>query len=180
MNLTLPSKSLPTGALPRQPLLPQRNAASDARQPGTEPRPLMPLSAVMTCLDLDEDDCLVLIDEGALIWAFDIRGPGSQKRQVRVLTESVEDLVQRRKRNWEDDESEWQRVAALIFPDKPAIVTCELARALNCGRAFTMDLIHARQFQFAPGGARIRQGPNGSPQITTASAKRWLLKRRML
>ena len=134
----------------------------------------------MTYLDLDEDDCLVLIAEGALLWAFDIRGPGSQKQQVRVLTESVGDLVQRRKHTWEDDESEWQRVAAMIFPGKPAIVMCELARALNCGRAFTMNLIHARQFQFAPGGSTIRRGPNGSPQITTASAKAWLLKRRML
>jgi hypothetical protein len=139
----------------------------------------MPLSAVMTWLDLDEDDVIVLIDEGALLWAFDIKSPGAGKRNVRVLTESVEDLVQRRKRTYQDDESEWQRVAALVFPDKPAIVTRELARALNAGRNFTIDLIHARQFQFAPGGAQIRTGPNGSPHITTASAKKWLLKRRM-
>ena len=139
----------------------------------------MPMSAVMWRLDLDEDDVLVLIDEGALLWAFDIAGHRAERRTVRVLTESVEDLVFRRKRPYTDDESEWQHVAGLVFPDKPTIVTCELARSLNCGRSYTMNLVHAGEFKLVPGNIP-RPGPNGSAQIVTASAKAWLRKRRML
>jgi hypothetical protein len=139
----------------------------------------MSMSAVMWRLDLDEDDVLVLIDEGALLWAWDIAGKGAERRALRVLTESVEDLVYSRKRPYTDDESEWLRVASLVFSDKPVIVTCDLARSLNCGRQFAMNLVHARQFRLVPRSS-IRRGPNGSAQIVTASAKEWLRKRRML
>ncbi len=149
------------------------------RPSGTEPRPLMPMSAVMWRLDLDEDDVLVLINERALLWAFDIAAPRAERRAVRVLTESVQDLVYSRKRPYTDDESEWQHVGSLIFPDKPTIVTCELARSLNCGRAYTMNMVHAGEFKTVPGTVP-RPGPNGSAQIVTASAKAWLRKRRML
>jgi hypothetical protein len=166
-------------ALPIRQGLPADAVTEPVRPSGTEPRPVMCMSAVMWRLDLDEDDVLVLIDEGALLWAFDIAGPGAERRAVRVLTESVDDLVYSRKRPYTDDESEWQRVASLVFPDKPVIVTCELARSLNCGRACAINLVHAKQFKTVP-GTRIRQGPNGSAQIVTASAKEWLRKRRML
>ena len=152
---------------------------SPARPSGTEPRPLMGMSSVMWRLDLDEDRVLVLIDEGALLWAFDIASPGMKSRTVRVLTESVEDLVHSRKRLYAEDESEWQRVASLIFPDKPSIVTYELARSLNCGGQWVLDMVHAREFKLVHGNIP-RCGPNGSAQIVTASAKAWLRKRRML
>jgi hypothetical protein len=152
---------------------------SPARPIGTEPRPLMPMSSVMWRLDLDEDDVLVLIDEKALLWAFDIAGPRAKRRAVRVLTESVEGLVYSRKRPYTDDELEWRSVAALVFPDKPAITTSELARALNCGAWTAMLLIHARQFKLVPGNIP-RRGPKGSAQIVTASVKAWLRKRRLI
>lgn len=106
--------------------------------------------------------------------------PVAERPAIRALTESVQDLVDGRARQFPDEETEWEHVAGLIFPDKPAIVTCELARALNCGRQLAMDLVHARQFRLVPGAPRIRPGPNGSPQIETTSAKEWLQKRRML
>jgi hypothetical protein len=166
-------------ALPTRHQLPADAAAAPARPTGTEPRPLMPMSAVMWRLDLDEDDVLVLIEEGALLWAFDIAGPRAERRTVRVLTESIEDLVFSRKRPYTDDESEWQRVAGLIFPDRPSIVTCELARSLNCGRDYIMNMVHAREVKTVP-GTRMRKGPNGSAQVMSASAKAWLRRRRLL
>lgn len=58
MNLLPANRSL-CGVAIRQPL--------SSGRPGTEPRPLMPLSAVMTWLDLDEDEVKALIDQGALL-----------------------------------------------------------------------------------------------------------------
>ncbi len=152
-----------------------------ARAPlaGTAPRPLMPMSAVMWRLDLDEERVNILIENGALLWAFDVASPSAERRALRVLVECVEDLALSRKRAYRDDGSEWQRVAGLILPDKPIMVTCEVARALNCGTWYTMMLIHAKQFRLVP-GVRIRPGPKGSAQVVTASVKDWLLKRRVL
>ena len=150
-----------------------------ARQNGTEPRPLMPMAAVMWRLDLDESSVQVLIGNGALRWAFNIARQGAQRRVIRVLTESVEDLVFSRKRPCGPAKSEWPRVAGLIFPDNPSLGTGELARSLNCARQTVLNLIHGRNFKVVP-GTHMRRGPNGSAQIVTASARDWLLKRRVL
>lgn len=168
-----------TSRLPERQRLPANPVVAPPRLPGTGRRPLMSMNAAMGELDLDEDDVLVLIDEGSLLWAWDIAGKGAGSRTVRVLTESIEDLVYSRKRPYTDDESEWLRVASLVFPDKPVIVTYELARSLNCGRQLAVNLVHTRQLKTVP-GTRIRSGPCGSAQIVTASAKEWLRKRRML
>jgi hypothetical protein len=122
---------------------------------------------------------MAMIEEGLLLWCFDVKEPKATRPAPRVLTQSVQDFLAGNRPSAEDQEAEWQRVANLIFPDKPSICTCELAQALNCGRQHTMNLIYAKQFRLAP-GRRIRPGPGGSAQIETASVKEWLLKRRML
>lgn len=181
MNATLRQQGVAAARpLPaQQPLSPAQIATCTEGHRGTEPRPLMSMSAAMWRLDLNEDGVMVLIEEGALLWAFNIAGPGAERSAVRILTESIEDLVFSRKRPYLEDEAEWQRVAKLIFPAKPTIVTCELARSLNCGRQCAMNLVHARQFRTVA-GTRIRPGPGGAAQIVTASAKQWLRKRRIL
>jgi hypothetical protein len=158
-------------------------------------RPLMPLQAVMWRLDLDEPEVITLIDSGELLWAFDVRTPRAERPSVRVLTQSVEKYLagfgggklpvsgnlNLLGENFAagDEEAEWLEVAAQILPDKQAIVTCEIARALNCGRQMAHDLVNANQFRLMPGSV-IRRGPGGSPKIETASVAEWLRKRRML
>jgi hypothetical protein len=165
-----------TASAPVQPPPPTETTA--ARHCGTQSRPLMSTSSVMWRLDLNEDEVITLIEVGALRWAFNIASAAAKARAVRVLTESVEDLVYSRKRPGQNDETEWERVRQMIFPDKTTIVTYELARALNCSRCLVMDLIRARQFKVSPGSV-IRRGPYGSPHIVTASAAAWLLKGRI-
>ncbi|MGA2751992.1 MAG: hypothetical protein ABSG59_24785 [Verrucomicrobiota bacterium] len=136
-------------------------------------------SAVTWRLDCHEEEVLSLVEEGCLLWAFNIAAPKAKKVAcLRILAESVEDFAVGRQRSYGDDEAEWLRVAGIIFPQKCEIDTYELARALNCGRQHAMDLIHARQFRLAP-GAHIRRGPGGSPQILTASVAEWLKERRV-
>lgn len=143
----------------------------------TEPRPLMPVSAVMWRLDLDEDEILLLIEDGTLPWCFDI-ATSPDKRCIRVLSESVEDLVNRQKRQPLAPEAEWERVSSLVLPKTETAVLGDIARALNCCRALVMAFIRAKHFGLAP-GSLIRRGPGGSPHIQVASVKSWLEKRRV-
>ena len=148
------------------------------RRRAVKPRPLMPLSAVMWRLDRSENEVLALIEEGSLLWAFDIREPKAVRTAPRVLSQSVKEFLSGHCSSADDEVTEWQNVAKMIFPNQPTIVTCELARLLNCGRQHAMNLLYARQFKVAP-GSHIRRGPGGSPWIEIASVKEWLRKRRM-
>ena len=165
------------GVGPMNAALPAMTAA--AHQGGTEPRPLMPMSALMWRLDLDEKDVVVLIETQALLWSFNIAMPGCQRRAIRVLTESVENLVYSRKGPHADEESEWKRVARLIFPDKAIVTTGELARSLNCRADHIMHLVAAREIKLQP-GTSYHRGPKGSAQFVTANAVTWLRKRRLM
>jgi hypothetical protein len=98
-----------------------------------EPRPLMPISAVIWRLNRPEKEVMALLDEGLLLWCFDVKEPKATRPAPRVLTQSVQDYLAGNCPPAEDEETEWQRVASLIFPDKPTIGTCELAQSLNCG-----------------------------------------------
>lgn len=52
-------------------------------------RPMFHLKAVVTILDLREDDVLALIETGELSWAWDIRSRDAERRDVRVWRDSV-------------------------------------------------------------------------------------------
>ena len=152
---------------------------SQARQ-AVSPRPLMPIQAVMWRLDVDEAGAMALVEDGRLFWAFNIASEADGARPcVRVLTQSVADYLAGRAANaGGEDGGEWRRVAALIFPAKPVIATCELARSLNCSRQQTADLIAEGAIRLVP-GSRPRRGPGGQAQIVTASASEWLRQRRL-
>jgi hypothetical protein len=156
-------------------------AISPPPRPDARPRPLMPIPAVMWRLDVDEDQVLRLIEDGELLWAFNLAAARATRRTIRVLSESVSDYLAGQVRTCGDNkaEAEWQRVASLVFPDKPVIVTCELARALSCGRDLAMNLVRKNHVRVVS-GRRWRSGPGGSPRIDTASAKEWLKGRRIL
>ena len=162
MNMTLPATIAPP------------------RRRSVKPRPLMPLSAVEWRLDRHEYEVITMIEEGELLWAFDVRAPKASHAELRVLTQSVQDyLAGRCSLADKDEDADWQRVARLIFPDQPSIVTGELTRSLSCGRQHAINLVYGRQFRLVPGSA-IRPGPGGSPRLETASVAGWLRKRRVL
>ncbi len=156
-----------------------RSRPTPATRRTIKPRPLMPLSAVMWRLDCHECQVLALIEEGELLWAFDVKAPKALRPSVRVLTQSLADFLAGKAPPLIDEEMEWERVAKSIFPPKPIIAGRELARLLNCGRQHVLDLVHAGQLGLAP-RSQIRPGPGGMPQILTPSAAAWLRTRRML
>ncbi|HEX3800751.1 MAG TPA: hypothetical protein VH413_18805 [Verrucomicrobiae bacterium] len=55
----------------------------------TARRPLVPMPAVCMFLNKKPREVLALIEDGHLRWAFDIRRPDAERREVRVLRQSL-------------------------------------------------------------------------------------------
>ena len=142
-------------------------------------RPLATVSAASWCLDRNAEEVLAMIEEGELLWAFDIALPNRRGKPCpRILTASIEAWLSGQQQDLAKGETQPGLITGLVFPGKPTIDGYELARALNCGRQHALDLIR-QQFRLVS-GSHIRRGPGGSPQIETASAADWLMKRRMM
>jgi hypothetical protein len=142
------------------------------------PRPLMPISAVMWRLDVQEDQVLELIEEGRLAYAFNIALDRSRARALRILTESVSDYLKGRVRPADDTPEEFERVARQILPGNPVILGTDLCRALNCGSTHVMNLTARGAFQTVP-GTKWGTGPGGSPRLERGSVLTWLKERRV-
>jgi hypothetical protein len=84
----------------------------------TARRPLVPLTAVSMFLDLTAKEVLALIEEGKLRWAFDIRTAHSERREVRVLRQSLFEFTGlcERQRNAQSGEAEFREISELILP----------------------------------------------------------------
>lgn len=145
----------------------------------SRPRPLMTISAVCGILDRNQESVLQLIEEGELLFAFNIAAAETRHRIPRILWESIDDFLAGRKREFSSEGEAWAHVAPLIFPEKEQITTRDVMRALNCSRQHAIDLIREKTFVLAP-GSHCRRGPGGSPKIETASLAAWLKSRRML
>lgn len=186
MNATLDNQAQPDNAAPRASFsrrfgvrLSSVCVSAPKRPRCIQPRPLMPIEAVQWRLDKDESQVRAMIDEGELLWAFNIARPTVEAPTVRVLAQSVEDYLAGVAPPAEDEETEWQRVAGMIFPDRPVITGIELRRMLCCGREHARKLVRARQFRLVK-GSRIRRGPGGYAQLEAASVRDWLRKRRVI
>jgi hypothetical protein len=82
-------------------------------------RPLVPLPAVSMFLDLTAKEVLALIEEGKLRWAFDIRTEHSGRREVRVLRQSLFELIglcERKRSANNSDTAEFREISELILP----------------------------------------------------------------
>lgn len=149
---------------------------------GRKPRALMCVQSAMWALDLNEDEVLRLIDDGQLLWAFDISSPGARCRDIRILSDSVAAIMQGRPvaaLNETSIQEAW--VVSRIFPAAEFVKVKEVARILSCSSTHVFHLVHSGAVQAEPTSwASRRSGPKGSPVIYTQSLQRWLLKRRVV
>jgi len=134
-------------------------------------RPTMAVETAKGILDLTEDDVVALVDEGALV-AWDIRSPGSERRELRILTASVSEYAAARKEDAAVEHASSIRPQAAIqsvLPrhEKPFLTGPEIKRALNCGRQHLINLVDAAVLPQMP-GTKYRQGPGGWPVIPRA------------
>lgn len=121
----------------------------------------------------DEDQVLALIEDGSLSWAWDIRSPGSERREVRIFWRCLIAwrLQQQAWLGTEDSiyaeviPTHWQRVRAT-----------SIYRRWRCSQELVANLIAARCFTALTDS---RRGADGSPEVTRESVIAFLKSRRL-
>lgn len=141
-----------------------------------EHRPLLPMETAMVSLDLDEDAILGLIEQGKLLWAFNVASPGARKRQPRIWARSLVHYVLRFPQPAAPEYSEASVIRSLL-PHEKLVLTCPELRRLFCvSQGHIANLIRLRALE---GLNDPHQGPSGVARVSRASVVDFLSKRRM-
>ena len=143
-------------------------------------RPLVSVWTVLSVTDFKtEDEVLAAIDDGRLLYAFNIAGKKATARLVRVLAASVANFVEGNPPAKISQAEEWQQVERLIFPTPaPSIPAKEIALAWNVSGTHILNLCDQKLLRLAKGTPR-HCGPGGSPQVEYQSAVEFLRARRI-
>jgi hypothetical protein len=154
--------------------------AVTATKPLKFTRPLVSVWAVLSVTDLKgEDEVLEAVEDGRLLFAFNIASRNAKARDVRVLSDSVCAFVEGRRLANVSEEQDWQRVLRLIFPSPaPTIQAKEIALALNASSSHIIKLIEERLLRLAKGTPWFC-GRGGSPRVEYQSAVDFLKARRI-
>ena len=138
-------------------------------------RPLVPIEAAMVMLDRTEDEVLELLDTGELTWAWDIRSPDADRREIRIWRESLMGYFDRGSRGLKPAEppSEPQVLAAVI-PTRPELRSTEIRRIFTCSSTHVLKLVRAGCLD---GLNPPHVGPNGFVRVRRASVIRFLQQR---
>jgi hypothetical protein len=133
--------------------------------------PLMDLQSVACFLNASSEyQILKMIDDGELLWTFDIRGTGG-KAVLRVLTWSVHCF-----QNRIEQDSDFNAVADMIFPAHFLFFPLrDAARRLCCCRNHVNRLVMAGDLRAT--GPKV--GLKGELKIERGSLVQFLKKRRM-
>jgi hypothetical protein len=136
-------------------------------------RPMFTIRGAVSVLDRNEDKLLTLIENGDLLWAFDLAlvPERAHSHELRILPQCVEDFQHGRK-----SALEWDEVARLVVPhDEPVISSLQIQRSCNVCSAHVTALARRKQLEVVSKG---RTGPCGSAWFTTASFLAFLQRRR--
>ena len=131
----------------------------------------------------DEDDILALIEDGSLLYAWDIRGgdvSSPASREIRILPACIEHYrLTGGHRPF--PKSDHQVEADLLFNlgSKTFTTSRRLALVLNCSSTHVINLIEARQLAVLP-NTTWGTGPNGAALVTIESVKTFFSSRRIL
>ena len=142
-------------------------------------RPLVALEALTAWCDKDSDEILALIEGGELGWAWDIRGPGADRREIRVWRDSVEAYLRGGGAGTDGTEGmNEEEVLASVFPHKrEELRSPELERMFSCSQVHVYSLV---RMSLIDGLNEPRLGPYGFIRVTRASVIRFLQQRRIL
>ena len=127
-----------------------------------------------------EDAVIAAIEEGKILWAFNLAGKEAKSRLVRVLAASVSDFIEGKEPPQMSEAAEWSHVVRLIFPTPaPSIAAKEIALAWSISATHTLNLVDDGLLRLAKGSPR-RTGPGGSPLVDLQGAVEFLKKRRVM
>ncbi len=136
--------------------------------------PLLSVSVVQSVLYCDSKQIMDLVDDGSLLFAFDIKTRAANKISLRILTQSLVDYVQEKKPDRHRDE---EKIYQSILPaGKISIPGVVLARTLNCDADHIGRLIRDGSFKEFTRRDRRTQ----TAHIGRDSVLRFLKQRRLL
>lgn len=136
-------------------------------------RPLLPVRGVMSVLDVGEREVLAAIEDGSLLWAWDLslQPERARRKLLRVLPECVEDFSSGRACRLE-----WPDIFALLLPPNgETVFATDIQRALNVTETHVSALLRRKQILAC---TRSRSGPGGSAQVLRYSFEGFLKRRR--
>lgn len=138
-------------------------------------RPLVPMEALLTLLDRDEDQVLSEIERGGLGWAWDIRTQGAARREVRVWRDSVMEYMQ-----GVPPRASGSALAVLdtFLPHRDVRLT-ELQRWFSCSNTHVCNLLRDACLTVA-GPRPEHSSVTAVTRITHASVVAFLESRRIL
>lgn len=127
----------------------------------------------MVLLDQDEDDIVQMIEKGVLSWAFDIRAPKAERRELRVWRESLLEVMGYPASACAPASDE---AMATILPGRD-LRSPEVQRLFSCSQYHVQTLLGAGCFEAA--SPRLAEtGPNAFTRIRRESIAAFLLERR--
>jgi hypothetical protein len=156
------------------------NAVSEPVSPAAPPprqrsKPLLPLRGVMALLDRSKEEVLELLENGRLLWAWDVSliPREGRKRELRILPAAVADYISGRQ-----CQLDWEDVLRLLLPhDGPAILSSDISRVLNVSGTHLYDL--ARRKVLSP-CSTWRAGRGGFARFPAKTFVDFLKSRRVL
>lgn len=135
-------------------------------------RPLAPLEGAMWILDQKEDELLHACEDGTLPFAWDIATPTAERRELRILSESIVAIATGKPqpvyRDMEDLVDE-------LVPHRD-MRSSELQRFFSCSSSHLSHLLRAGCLA-AASVRRAESGVNAATLITRASVVAFLVSR---
>ena len=138
-------------------------------------KPLLPIRALTSILDKNEDQVLRLIEDGRLAFAWNVAldPKRARSRELRILPAAVTDYMR-----GQPCSLDWPAVLRLLLPhDEPVILSKEITRVLNISGSHFYHL--ARRKLLGP-CSTWRRGRGGCGRFTAASFTKFLKERRVL
>jgi hypothetical protein len=139
---------------------------------GQRQQPMLPIRGVVSLLDRDEDAVLRLIEDGDLLWAFDValQPKRARKKALRVLPQAVDDYRAGRK-----CALQWPDVQRLLLAGgEQTMPSPSCVRLMNVCQAHVAALLRHRELLVCKDG---RRGRGGAALVWTYSFTDFLKRR---
>lgn len=149
-------------------------------------RPLISLHTAADVLDKSHQQVLDLIEDGALLFAWDFGTGHSHRKAVRILAQSLIDYQRGQSASSLPAREQFAHAVSLIFPMSAMIRPGAVAKLRAHSIAFQfgiksdhfLELVDSGLLRVAASSPR-RRGPGGSPYIEFSSVVEFLKKRRI-
>jgi hypothetical protein len=129
---------------------------------------LLPIRAATAILDLGEDAVLRQIEEGQLLWAFNVAlRKDCRAKELRIFPQCVGDSLAGRESRIQFEDV----VQALTRGERDTMPASEVAAGINCSSTQIYNLIRSGQLKVRGGW---RTGPGGSARVSVASFVKFL------